>query len=409
MTDKARQAAFYGVKRILSGAYSNLINFGEDLKDIDRSFAENIVMGTLERKKTLEFAISLFAKNNAKRDEKALLMMGVYQILYMDRVPDNAACNETVNIAKATFGKRTAGFINAVLRNICREKEEVLRKIDEADGYIKYSADSDLYDLISKQYPHCADKIFSALIGEIPLFMRVNTTKTDIDSLINKYGGEMISDTCIKCKSIGKAMSGIDSGEMYVQGLASQKAVKLLGAEPNMTVVDVCACPGGKTLGAAIDMENKGRIYAFDIHGNKLPLIEKSADRLGIDIIQTAVQDGRETKQELIGIADRVICDVPCSGTGVMGSKPEIKYKNPAEFEGLYPIQRAIIQSASKYLKVGGMMVYSTCSINRHENEEIVEEFLNNNPNFTLIYQKTTLPFEEEKEGFYTAKILREK
>ena len=156
-------------------------------------------------------------------------------------------------------------------------------------------------------------------------------------------------------------------------------------------------------------MQNEGRIYSFDIHSSKLPLIVKSAKKLGINIITPAEQDARTVKLGLAGTADKVICDVPCSGTGVMASKPEIKYKDPADFNGLYKTQGLIIRSASQYLKSGGIMIYSTCSINKAENEEIVHGFIEENNNFKLCCEETSLPNKNGAEGFYTAKIIREK
>ena len=408
MSDKARLAAFNAVKRINNGAFSNLISIGSDVEGIDRAFAESIAMGTLERKITLEYVLSDVMRESTKNDIKLLLMTGLHQILYMDRVPDSAACDETVTIAKSIFGSKAAGFVNAVLRNICRNKDEIYKKIDNAEGHIKYSVNKELFDLLAEQYPDCCNEIFEAFFGKLPLFLRVNTLKSDAESVASAVNGEIIDKTTVLCKDSSLGLSLLERGEFYVQGLASQKAVKWLDAKAGHTVIDVCACPGGKTLGAAIDMQNEGRIYSFDLHENKLPLIQKSAKTLGIDIISTEKHDGRTAKNELLGIADRVICDVPCSGTGVMGSKPEIKYKSPKEFSGLYPTQRAIIEAASKYLKVGGLMVYSTCSINKLENESVVNEFIGNHPGFKLIEDITLLPFSNEKEGFYMAKIIRE-
>lgn len=408
MSDKARLAAFNAVKRINNGAFSNLISVGSDISGLDRAFAESIAMGTLERKITLEFVLADAIRDNTKNDVKLLLMTGVYQILYMDRVPDSAACDETVTIAKSIFGSKTAGFVNAVLRNICRNKEDIYKKIENAKGYIRYSVNEELFDLLSSQYPDCYGEIFNAFFGKLPLFLRVNTLKSDANKVAEKVCGEILGDTTVVCKNSSEGLSLIESGEFYVQGLASQTAVKWLDAQSGHTVIDVCACPGGKSLGAAIDMQNAGQIFSFDLHANKLPLIQKSASILGIDIIHTEKHDAKIAKDNLIGTADRVICDVPCSGTGVMGSKPEIKYKSPSDFSGLYATQRAIIHSASKYLKVGGVMVYSTCSINKLENEMVVSEFINQNPNFKLIEDKTILPFSDEKEGFYMAKIIRE-
>ena len=408
MSDKARLAAFNAVKRINNGAFSNLISVGAEISGIDRAFAESIAMGTLERRITLEYVLADVMRESTKNDIKILLMTGLYQILYMDRVPDSAACDETVTIAKSIFGSKTAGFVNAVLRSICRSKEDIYNKINSAKGYIKYSVNEELFDLLSAQYPDCYESIFEVFFGKLPLYLRVNTIKSDALSVADKVNGKAIGESTVFCNDSNKALGLIEDGEFYVQGLASQTAVKWLDAKSGQTVIDVCACPGGKTLGAAIDMQNNGSIYSFDLHENKLPLIEKSARLLGIDIIKTEKHDAKNAIDSLIGTADRVICDVPCSGTGVMGSKPEIKYKSPKDFTGLYTTQRAIIQAASKYLKVGGVMIYSTCSINKLENESVVGEFIASNPDYRLIEDKTILPFYDEKEGFYMAKIIRE-
>ncbi len=407
MKDKARFCAFNAVRRVIGGAYSNLV-LPKEIEGLDKAFAEAIVLGSLERKITLEFVVSRMTQRMPQEDVLALLMTGIYQIIYMDRVPDNAACDETVSIAKELYGNKTAGFVNAVLRNVCRSKAQILSDIAEAEGYIKYSVNQELYTLIEQQYPQDAERIFNAFFGAQSMHLRVNTLKATADEIANTVGGAVINQTCVEATTPNNAIKLLDKGEFYVQGRASQEAVRLLNAMPDNTVIDVCACPGGKSLGAAIDMENRGRVYSFDLHGNKLPLINKSAEGLGIDIIETNVWDARKVNETLIGVADRVICDVPCSGTGVMGSKPEIKYKSPRDFHGLYTTQRAIIESASKYLKMGGAMVYSTCSINKKENEEIVNEFLCNNNNFSLVYQRTFLPFEEIGEGFYMAKLIRE-
>ncbi|MBO5786357.1 MAG: 16S rRNA (cytosine(967)-C(5))-methyltransferase RsmB [Clostridia bacterium] len=408
MTDNARIAAYKAFLRINDGAFSNLISDFSKLSDIDRAFAEAIAIGTLERKITLEFVLSSRIKSDTKNNLKALLMTGLYQILYMDRVPDSAACDESVNIAKLLFDKSTAGFVNAVLRGICRDKDAIYKEIGSSEPYIRFSASKELYSLLNSQYGDKTEEIFNAFFGKSNTALRVNTMLATSEEIANEIDGTAISDTAIVCENAKKALKLIESGRFFVQGLASQKAVALLGAESGHTVIDVCACPGGKTLGAAIDMKNKGRIYSFDLHKNKLPLIEKSAKRLGIDIITTEAHDARQERPELIGIADRVICDVPCSGTGVMGSKPEIKYKSPQDFEGLYPTQRAILSNAAKYLKAGGIMVYSTCSINKLENEFVIKEFFASNKGYSLIYEETCLPCGSEREGFYMAKIKRE-
>ncbi|MBQ9848515.1 MAG: 16S rRNA (cytosine(967)-C(5))-methyltransferase RsmB [Clostridia bacterium] len=408
MSDKARIAAYNAVKRIFAGAYSNLIPTENGLEGLDRAFAESIAMGTLERKITLEYILNDFLKKDTKADMTALIMTGAYQILFMDRVPDSAACDETVNIAKQFFGKNASGFVNAVLRNICRNKAEIEKKLESADGYIKYSVNKDLFELIKEQYPEQFEEIFASFFGKQELHLRVNTLKANADEVAQAVEGAKLNEGCVVTDNAKSALSLIDEGKFYVQGLASQRAVELLGAQPNETVIDVCACPGGKSLGAAIDMKNSGRVFSFDLHANKLPLIEKSANKLGITIIKTEKRDAKCPDESLFGTADRVICDVPCSGTGVMGSKPEIKYKSPDAFKGLYDTQKAIIAASAKYLKRGGTMVYSTCSINKKENEDVVNGFLDCNNGFSLCEMTTYLPFGEAKEGFFTAKIKRE-
>lgn len=409
MSDKARLQAYKTFSRIVGGAYSNLIDIGNGLEGLDRSFAEAIVLGSVERKITLQFVVDKFISKDTKPEIVHLLMTGVYQILFMDRVPDSAACDETVSIAKETFGKNTSSFVNAVMRNVCRKKSEVLNEIDNAEGYIKFSANKELFKLIKGQYPDNCDRIFDAFFNRQIVYLRVNNLNSSSEEVANLTSGKALDEKRVVCESAAKAIEHIEKGLFYIQGAASQEAVNLLNALPGETVIDVCACPGGKSLGAAIDMNNRGRIFSFDIHEKKLPLIEKSAKKLGISIITTEKHDARIPKNELFGIADKVICDVPCSGTGVMGTKPEIKYKSPDDFNALYVTQRAIIRAASKYLKVGGEMIYSTCSINKIENEETVIDFINENNNFKLIYEKTFLPYEEENEGFYIAKIKREK
>ena len=409
MIDKARLAAYNGVKRIFGGAYSNLILPDSSLEGIHRAFAENIMLGTVERKLTLEYILSKYLARETNQDIVTLLMTGAFQILYMNKVPQNSACDETVKIAKYIFGTKYSGLVNAVMRNVCRNKDQIINDIDCAEGYIKYSVNKELFNMLSCQYPNDYDKIFNSFFGKAPTFIKVNSIKSDDVSVAKLINGEIIHTGCIKVNDCTMAVNNINSGMYFIQGKASQKAVELLDAQPHETVIDVCACPGGKTLSCAIKMQNKGKILSFDIHENKLPLISKSALNLGIDIIEAAKHDARFVKEELIGTADRVICDVPCSGTGVMGSKPEIKYKSPEDFKGLYKTQNAIIFSASKYLKIGGVMVYSTCSINKKENEEIIEYFLTNNKNFKLLHHETCMPYDTDCEGFYMAKLVREK
>ena len=411
MSDSVRYEAFLAVERIEGGAYSNLVFTSSRLTGKDLAFAERIALGTTERSITLGHIIDIYVQKKCDKRIEALLKTGIYQILYMTKVPDSAACDETTEIAKKLFGKQKAGFVNAILRNVVRNKDRILADIAKSVGRIKYSVGDGIYNLIKNDYPDEYDSIFEAFLENKRCFLRVNTVTTDAKSLAAEVGGNALSDKTVECSSARDALAAVKEGKCIIQGLGSQKAVELLDAKSGMTVVDVCACPGGKSLGAAMDMNNSGKIYSFDIHQNKLSLITKSAETLGISIISAEINDGRRPKSELFGKADRVICDVPCSGTGEMGSKPEIKYKDPAMFGRLYDTQREILKNSAKYLRAGGIMVYSTCSINKTENEKAVEHFLHSEDgkDYRLESQCTYLPTGFAAEGFYTARIIREK
>ena len=211
---------------------------------------------------------------------------------------------------------------------------------------------------------------------------------------------------------------GFEEGLWYVQDTASQLTSLILAPKAGENVIDCCACPGGKSFSAAISMENRGSLHAFDLHENKLSLIEKSAERLGIDIIKTAALDGKAGNKALFGTADRVICDVPCSGYGVIAKKPEIRYKKLLDSAALPEIQLAIAETAAKYLKSGGVMVYSTCTVLKRENEVVVRELLSRHPelvplDFSVGNVKskdgmfTFLPDELDCDGFFAARLWR--
>ena len=254
----------------------------------------------------------------------------MYQIIFLSRVPDHAVCDESVKTAKQ-INKGSAGFVNAVLRSVCREKESIINSLSSLPEPVYYSVSESIFELIKEQYPEEYKNILEAFYEKRPVSVRANTLKeTPYVDGVNEHTD----------------MGDIEKGLFFVQGLSSQRAVKSLDAKAGMTVIDLCACPGGKSFGAAIDMQNRGRIISSDLHKNKLSLITKGAEKLGITIIETAERDARVTDEALIGIADRVICDVPCSGIGVMGTKPEIRYKDASDFEGLYATQEKILENA---------------------------------------------------------------
>ena len=411
-----------------AGGYSNIaldtVIKRNDLTSQDRSLLTALVYGVIERRITLDYYISsLSSISNSKieRDTRNLLRMGLYQLAYMEKIPPHAAINETVSLAN----KRSKGFVNAILRNFVREGDKIAFP-DKSNGIkylsVAYSVGEALVkELLGAYSLEECEKMLSAFGEKTPITLRVNNLKAARDDLLSELGGvptKYTPDGIILENAAVSELEALRDGRVTVQDEASQICVRALGARPGETVIDACACPGSKSFGAAMSMDNCGRLLAFDIHENKLSLVQKGAERLGISIISTEAHDAREPIEELFGKADRIICDVPCSGFGVIGKKPEIRYKDPSESARLPQIQYDILQNVSKYLKVGGTLVYSTCTVLPDENENVVNKFLENNSGFSLVPFSvgeleaargmiTLLPHIHHTDGFFIAKIER--
>ena len=350
---------------------------------------------------------------------RTLLRLGVYQLTYLDRVPDHAAVNETVNMAQ----KRSRGFVNAILRAHIRngKKIPVLDREKDTVGYlsVKYSFCPALCRKFIESFGLERTEALFAAFGETPdLTLRTNTLRISRKELIQKIEGQGIHALPTKESEVGirvcdkspvTELYGFSEGLFFVQDEASQLCVKALDARAGMKVLDACACPGSKSFGAAIDMQNEGSVLSCDLHKNKLSLVESGAARLGISILATEERDARNTNQEWVGTFDRVLCDVPCSGFGVFAKKPELRYKDPAASEALPDIQLAILKSASQYVKFGGKLVYSTCTLLLQENEQNVSRFLGENNDFVLKEQRTLYPDADGTDGFFYAVLERVK
>ncbi len=415
-TDKARQFALSVLRRVWEqGAYSNIeISSAlkkHDLNGIDKSFGVALVNGGVERKLTLDFMIekaSGRALSEIEPELVAVLRLGFLQLFFM-KVPDMAACSESVALVG---GKKRKGFVNAIMRTACRKRDELIDAVAQSDDSVKYSISSEICDLIARQYPKDKDAVLAAFFDHNPLILRPNTLKNTGEELLNELlsrGAEaqLYQKAVVVTSGADKGISLVEEGRCFVQGLSSQAAVSALGAEGGNFVLDVCACPGGKTLGAALDMKNSGTVLSMDIHANKLSLITKTANNLGVTIVSTREQDGRSFNQELYEKADRIICDVPCSGIGAIKGRPEIRYKDLQGMERLIETQRAILKNAFSYLKPGGRLVYSTCTINKDENEGVVHPFVKENA-AVLVSERTVLPAEKWHDGFYIA-VLEKK
>ena len=391
-----------------------------DLTPQDRGLLTALVYGVIERQITLDAIIDNLCQRGSadvSPDARALLRLGLYQLAYLDRVPDHAAVNETVNMA----GKRSRGFVNAILRAFIRSGKEIPIPGKEEDPIrylsVKYSFCEGLCECFVAAFGLSRTEELFAAFGEHPdLTLRANTLRITREELIAKLDEQGIralptkeSDTGIRVcdKSPVTELYGFSEGLFFVQDEASQLCVKALDAQAGMRVMDACACPGSKSFGAAIDMQNEGEVISCDLHKNKLSLVESGAARLGISILQTAERDARNTNEEWLGAFDRVLCDVPCSGFGVFAKKPELRYKDPSASAALPDIQLAILKSASQYVKIGGKLVYSTCTLLPSENEENVSRFLAENNSFELKEQRTLYPDVDGTDGFFYAVLER--
>lgn len=391
-----------------SGAYSNIELSGNlektVLDDRDKAFVTSLTYGVLSRLITLDAIISkLYSKNISKLDKSVLviLRMGIYQLKYMDKVPENAAVYESVELCKKFVNRGAAGLVNGILRSYVRNGADIGKTLD-----VIYSCDESICKMLVSQYgEETAKEIMNSFFTPRKIYATVNTVVISAQDFAKKYDAVVIDDSTVEIKR--SAIEKIaDSNEFFVQDITSSKAVEMLSPKEGDLVADICAAPGGKSLKAAVMMKNSGSIHSFDLHANKLSLLDKSAKRLGIDIIETAQGDATVYNASLADKFDKIICDVPCSGLGVIARKPEIRYKKTADFEGLYAVQGKILKNASKYLKKGGILLYSTCTINKKENEECVKAFLEGNDGYRLINEKLYLPT-DDNDGFYAAIIER--
>lgn len=394
-----------------------------DLSPIDKGLVSAIFYGVLERRLTLDYQISQLSSRKLEEiDMSALiaLRMGIYQIIYLDRIPAHAAINETVELCP----KKLRGFTNAILRSFLRGKKLFLPEKNDTVNYlsVRYSISVPLlkrFLLIFGEEDTVA--LLEALNQPQKTTVRANTLLTDRDSLLMNIPNSAPtknSSSGIYVKGSVRELYGFNEGLFFVQDEASQICVEALGAKPDELIMDICACPGSKSFGTAIEMNNKGNIFAFDLHENKLSLVINNAKRLRIDIINTAKCDGRDFLEDFKEKADRIICDVPCSGFGVLAKKPELRYKDPNESSALPKIQSDILDNACRYLKKGGTLIYSTCTLFPEENEDNVQTFLSRHPDFSLvpwsvgnIYADsgmiTLLPHIHNTDGFFIAKLIR--
>jgi len=400
------------------GAWSNSVLKTYLQRDgLDRreaALATRLCYGVLQNRLTLDFYLSQLLTGKLKdlhpviRD---ILHLGLYQLYLSDKIPASAAVNESVALAKKNCKKQSfaPGLVNGVLRNAVRRADQLKQPVTLQD---KYSHPQALIDLLIKAYgPERVEKMLQANNGAPQTVVQVNTLKTTQEELIAVLADEGVETSphgwmkdCLVLSSTGnlESLESFQNGLYYVQDPAAKLSVLCAQIPQNANVLDCCSAPGGKSFAAAMVLKGTGSIQSCDIHDHKIPLIQKGVQRLGISNLTACRQEAEGFCPRWENKMDVVIADVPCSGYGIIRKKPDIRYKDPKEMEELPALQSAILQNQSRYVKPGGILLYSTCTLLPRENEEVVETFLKNNPDFYL--EKLTLPevFSENTTGMLT-------
>lgn len=397
------------------GAYPNIElkkSIPPKTEQNDRAFITALVYGVISKKLTLDYVIERYSKIKLKKISKyihQILRMGIYQILFMDKIPDNAAVNESVKLAKRYGHGASAGFVNGVLRSTLRNElvypEDKIKYFSVKYSFPEYLCEKWLGDFGEE----LTEQILKAFDEPPKMIIRPNCLKITKEELIKKLNENGIEaeyeNNRISCRGLNVGRDELyKKGYYTVQDAAAMTAAEVLGPRSGEVVLDMCAAPGGKSTYMAELMGNCGTIYAFDIYEHKVKLIEDSAKRLGIDIIKAEIGDATNRDERLVNKADKILCDVPCSGLGILRRKPDIKW-NRTENDNFSEIQYAILNNAAGYLKNNGSLVYSTCTIECEENEEVVNKFLKEHSEFKKIYEKTFYPHIDGTDGFYICKM----
>ncbi len=441
--DKARNTAVRILHEVHEkGAYANVALARElrraDLSDMDRRFVTELVYGAVKAGDTLDWILRRYVNRSLKKIEpmvRDILRLGIYQIFYLNKVPASAACNTAVELTKKYSNMGTAKFVNAVLRTAVREPEKAKFPSGKGHGVEELALQSmHPYWLVKRWVRefgfHGARDLCFFNNSEAPLSVRTNTLKgsrKDLLDALTKAGAEAQESAwtpeglIITKHGSLDALLPLQQGFCQVQDESSMLVAHVVDPQPGEFVLDCCSAPGGKTTHLAALMQDKGRIVAGDIYEHKLARIEENAKRLGISIIETDRIDAREVGEEYWSMADRVLVDAPCSGLGVLRRKPDARWNKTAEeIDALPALQLEILTSAAKAVKAGGVLVYSTCTIEPQENQEVVMAFLAENPDFCLENTGSFLPGEKRDEqmiqlypqvdgtdGFFIARMRR--
>ena len=430
MIDKTREVALKILYKIeQEKAYSNIVLNDElnknrkQLTERDIGFISELVYGVTTWKLTLDTIIKKYSKIRLKKISTwilNILRMGIYQIIFLDKIPKSAAVNESVNLAKRYGHSSSSNFVNAILRKIEKKDFDNLFQIkDDVERISKTTSMPEwiIKELLKNNKLQEVKQICENCNIKSKITIRVNSLKIKVDDLIEK-----MKEKNIYCKKtdyenflIINQLKNIENLDLFKQGfftiqdISAGLTASILAPKKGEYVLDACSAPGGKTTYLAEIMKNQGQIEAWDIHEHRTKLVERNANRLGISIIQAKVNDATIYDERLKNAFDKILLDVPCLGIGVIKRKPDIKWQRKIEdIEEITNIQKKILENCAKYLKKGGFLVYSTCSILIQENEKIINDFLSKNDEFE-IFENNVINFlpDEERDGFFICKLRK--
>ena len=405
-------------------ALRNVLENYQYLDKSERAFITRVTEGTLERMIELDYIINQFSKtkvNKMKPVIRTIIRSAVYQLKYMDSVPDSAVCNEAVKLAGKRGFSGLKGFVNGVLRNISRNLDNV-KYPDKSDTVkwlsVMYSMPEWIITEWLKNYDcEMVEKMLQAFLAERPTTIRCNLSQISRDELAEELKKEGVKVRL--CDAVDSALfiSGYDylgalesfrTGHFQVQDISSMEVAEWADPKEDEYIIDVCAAPGGKSLHLADKLTGKGHVEARDLTPYKVDLIRDNIARIGIDNIEAVCQDATVYDEASEKKADILIADLPCSGLGVLGKKTDLKYKmNPDTQEELVHLQREILSVVHRYVKSGGKLLYSTCTIHRAENQENAAWFAEQYPEFELVRERQFLPGVDDSDGFYIAEFVR--
>jgi 16S rRNA (cytosine967-C5)-methyltransferase len=395
------------------------------LEKQERAFLTRLVEGTIERAVELDYILDLYAKVKVKKMKpliRNLLRMSVYQLRYMASVPDSAVCNEAVKLAKKRGFGQLSGFVNGILRSIVREPERIVYPGRDKNLTAALSVQYSMPEWIVAQWLESlggqkTEELLKAFSVEQRLVVRTNLNHTTPEALLAALRAQGIEAEQTEVLPYALVLSGYDrldaipqfaAGDFYVQDISSMMVAEWASVKEGDYVIDVCAAPGGKSTHIAELLKGTGHVEARDLTEEKAALIRENIRRHGLSNMEARVWDATVYEEESAEKADVLICDLPCSGLGVLGKKTDIRYKmTPEKQKELVALQRRILNTVHNYVKPGGTLVYSTCTIHSEENEKNVEWFLKEYPEFTLERMEQLLPGTVGQDGFFLAKMIR--